>query len=269
MSLALQVVLNGELMPAARAQVSALSEGFLFGHGVFETIRVREGRPRLLSAHHRRLAASCAALGLEPPSPLEELAARIGRLLASVRLPSAAVKIVRYRELARTAELITARTPPYTPADHLRGLRLNIFRQGERDGRLTGHKTLNYLENLLARRAAREAGADDALFVTPAGRVLEASVANIFIVKDGLAHTPPLSAGVLPGVARSRVLELIGPERCGERDLSIEDLHAADECFLTNALMPVMPVCLVDGHRFAARAPEATALRRRFLDTDD
>lgn len=269
MSIAPQVLLDGELLPAAQAQVSALSDGFLFGHGAFETIRTRNGLPLLFAAHHARLAATCAALELAPPPPAPELADRITRLLAAVRLPNAAVKIVRYRELNRTAELITARTLPYTAPDYLRGFRVQTFRQGTRDGRLTGHKTLNYLENLLARRSAQAAGYDEALFVTPAGHVLEGAVSSVFLVKDGHAHTPPLTAGVLPGVARARVLALVGPERAHETPINLDDLLAADEVFLTNALMGVMPVCTIDQHKFRPHSPETSAVRHLFATAEE
>jgi branched-chain amino acid aminotransferase len=269
MSLAPQVLLDGQLMPAAQAKVSALCDGFQFGQGAFETLRTREGRPLLFAAHHARLSTTCASLGIEAPPPVGELAARVTRLLASVRLPAAAVKIVRYRELTRSSELITARTLPYSAPDYLRGFRLLTFRQGERDGRLTGHKTLNYLENILARQQAKAAGADDALFVTPAGQVLECSASSLFIVKDGHAYTPPLSAGILPGVARAHVLALIGPERAHEKTLTLDEVRAADECFVTNALMQVMPICTIDDHKFPPRSPETSALRQRFVASAD
>ena len=266
MSIVPQVLLDGQILPAAQARVSALSDAFLFGHGAFETVRTHRGRPLLFTAHHARLAAACAALDLAPPAPAAELADRVTRLLASVRLPDAAVKIVRYRELNRTAELITARTLPYSAPDYLRGFRVMTLRQGERDGRLTGLKTLNYLENRLARQTARAADFDEALFVTPAGRVLEGSSTSVFLVKDGHAHTPPLSSGVLPGVARARVLALIGPERAHETAFTLEDLLAAEEVFLTNSLMGVMPVCTLDAHKFRPHSPETTALRHRFAN---
>jgi branched-chain amino acid aminotransferase len=269
MSLAPQVMLDGRLVPAAEAKISPLSDGFMFGHGAFETIRTRAGRPLLFAAHHARLCASCVALGLDAPPPAEELSARITRLLAAVTLPVAAVKIMRFRDFARDAELITARTLPYSIADTLRGFRVQTFRQGERDGRLTGHKTLNYLENLLARRSAKAAGYDEALFVTPAGRVLEGAASSLFIVKDGHACTPPLAAGILPGVARARVLALIGPERAREKELTLDEVFAADECFLTNALMGVMPVSTLDAHKFRPHAPETTALRHHFANAPE
>lgn len=121
MSLAPQVLLDGELVPAGQAKVSVLAEGFLFGRGVFETIRTQAGRALCLAAHHARLSASGSTLGLDAPPPLDELGLRITRLLAAVRMPAAAVKVVRYRELNRTAELITARTLPYSATDYLRG----------------------------------------------------------------------------------------------------------------------------------------------------
>ena len=86
MSIATQVLLDGVLMPAAQAKVSALCEGFQFGRGAFETLRAQHGRAQLLSAHHDRLASACAALGLEPPPPAAELGERITRLLAAVRM---------------------------------------------------------------------------------------------------------------------------------------------------------------------------------------
>lgn len=267
MSLATQVLLDGQLLPAAQAKVSALSDAFQFGLGAFETIRTREGRPQFVAEHHARLTAACAELGLEPPPPVDEFTTRIMRLLASVRMPSAAVKVVRYRELTRTSELITARTLPYTAPDYLRGFKLMTFRQGERDGRLTGHKTLNYLENLVARRAAKAAGADEALFVTTSGQVLECSASSLFIVKDGHAYTPPLAAGILPGVARAHVLKIIGPERVHEQPLTLDEVFSAQECFITNALMQVMPVCAIDEHKFPAHSPETSAVRQRFVAT--
>lgn len=143
------------------------------------------------------------------------------------------------------------------------------FRQGERDGRLTGHKSLNYLENKLARESARAAGFDEALFVTPAGYVLEGAVSSLFIVKDGHAFTPPLAAGILPGVARARVLALIGAERAHERPVTLDEVLAADEVFITNALMGVMPVCTLDAHKFRAHSPETSAVRHLFANAPE
>ena len=268
MATSLQVILNGELIPAAQAKISPLSDGFLFGHGVFETLRARHGQALQLEAHHARLAASCLALGLDAPDSPDELGQRITRLLAALKLPQAAVKIVRFRDLSGTGELITARPLPYSHHDYLRGFRVKTLVQGDCTGRLTPHKTLNYLDNLLARRAAQSEHGDEALFVTPDGRVLEGAVSTVFAVKDGVATTPPLADGVLPGVTRARVLALLGPERAREARLTLDDLRAADEIFLTNALMGVMPVCTLDDHKLPIHAPMITWLRTQFANQE-
>ncbi|EIQ01182.1 branched-chain amino acid aminotransferase/4-amino-4-deoxychorismate lyase [Opitutaceae bacterium TAV1] len=261
------VILNGELLPAAAARVSPLGDGFMFGHGAFETLRARAGRALHLDAHRTRLAAACAALDLAPPPPVAELDLRITRLLAAQGQPAAAVKIVRYRELSGTGELITTRPLPVTATDYLRGYRLKTFACPPRAGRpLAAHKTLNYLENLLARRAAREAGGDEALFIThaPDDLVLEGSATTLFIVKGGVVLTPPLALGILPGIARARVLAHLGPERAREETLSREALFAADEVFVTNALIGVMPVSRIDNRDFPSAAPVTAALANFF-----
>ncbi len=259
-----QVIFNGELVPAAQAKISPLCDGFQFGHGVFETLRARNGRAVQLDAHRERLAASSAALGLDEPPSTDALGARVTRLLAALKLPNAAVKITRFRDLSGTGELITARPLPYSHHDYLRGYRLKTVVQGDRTGRLTPHKTLNYLENILARRAAQSEHGDEALFVTPQGRVLEGAVSTVFCVKDNVATTPPLSDGVLPGVTRARVLAALGRDNSREAHLTVDDLRAADEIFITNALMGVMPVCTVDDHPLPTHAPLITWLRAKF-----
>ena len=95
--------------------------------------------------------------------------------------------------------------------------------------------------------------------------MLECSASSLFIVKDGHAYTPPLSAGILPGVARARVLSIIGPERAHEQALTLAEVLSAQECFVTNALMQVMPVSAIDDHKFPAHAPETSAVRQRFV----
>ncbi|RRJ99604.1 aminotransferase class IV [Opitutaceae bacterium TAV3] len=197
-----------------------------------------------------------------PPASTAETGARITRLLAALGMPAAAVKIVRYQELSGTGEIITARPLPCKPTDYIRGFRLQTLSQPTRKGRaLPAHKTLNYLENLLARRAARAAGFDEALFVTPCGTVLEGSASTLFIVKHGLVLTPPLALGILPGVMRAAVLAHLGPQRAREEIVTRDELLAADEVFVTNALMGVMPVVRIDAHEFDQNAPVITALR--------
>ncbi|MDR1279559.1 MAG: aminotransferase class IV [Opitutaceae bacterium] len=206
------------------------------------------------------------SFGSPPPPPVAELDLRIARLLAAQSQP-AAVKIVRYREISGTGELITTRPLPITATGCLRDYRLKTVTCPPCAGRpLVAYKTLNCLENLLARRAAREAGCDEALFIThaPDALVLEGSATTLFIVKAGIVRTPPLALGILPGIARARVLAHLGPERARKETVSREALFAADEVFVTNALTGVMPVSRIDRRDFPSVAPVTAALAAFF-----
>jgi branched-subunit amino acid aminotransferase/4-amino-4-deoxychorismate lyase len=116
-------------------------------------------------------------------------------------------------------------------------------------------KSLNYLDKLMAQRAAAQAGAEEAIIVDPDGFVVEGAMRNVFAVLRDAVVTPPLSRGLLPGITREAVLEVMGerPEvQCSARDISLAELHGADECFLTSSLAEILPVASVDGHLTAA-----------------
>jgi branched-subunit amino acid aminotransferase/4-amino-4-deoxychorismate lyase len=256
-----QVLLDGALLPAASATVSATSEGFLYGHGIFETIKVLGGRPAFLAAHHARLTASARALDLPGHVDLPSLRDRLHRVIAANGLVDGSAKVVLFNNGESTSELITTKANPYPAETYSRGFRLKTVFTGERTGVLTAYKTINYLANIRAKRAAQAAGFDEALFITPAGIVIEGATTNVFAVRDGLVFTPPLASGILPGIARAEVLALLGPDRVRETLLTTSDLHHASELFVTNALLGVMPVSLLDDRDFdLARSPVTTTL---------
>lgn len=247
-----RVLLDNILLPASAAHIPAASEGFLYGHGVFETVKITSGRPAFLAQHHARLAASARALDLAYAVSLDSLRERLRRVIAANTLAEGSAKIVLYgRDPATTGELITTRPHAYPPETYTRGFRLRTVFTGERTGTLSGHKTLNYLANIRAKRAAAAAGFDEPLFLTPAGIVIEGATTNFFVVRDGVAHTPSLASGPLPGTARARVLALLGPARARETLLTHADLRHADEAFVTSALLGVMPVAAIDDRAFA------------------
>lgn len=269
------VVLNGALIPREAAQVSATSDGFLFGHGVFETINVLKGRPVFLAQHHARLTASADALGLPYSTSIDMLRERIAQLIAANSLNEGAVKVAVFNPNDASTidpsetigELITTRPTVYPETNYTRGFHLQTILTGERTGALSAHKTFNYLANIRAKRAAVAAGFDEALFVTPAGIVIEGATTNIFVVRDGVAFTPPLAAGPLPGIARSEVLALLGPNHAREILLTRADLQHAEEIFLTNALLGVMPVSRIDKRTLPLPAASVVpALRAAFRD---
>ncbi len=241
------VLLDNVLQPAVAARIPALSEGFLYGHGVFETIKVRGAHPAFLADHHARLTASAHALDLPYALDLGSLRDRLHRVIVANHLTDGSAKVVLFHnETAPTSELICTQEKNYPAETYARGFRLRTVFGGDRTGSLSDHKTLNYLVNIRAKRAAVAAGFDEPLFITPAGIVIEGATTNIFVVRNGVALTPALACGPLPGTTRARVLALLGPERVREGLLTRGELEHADEIFITNALLGVMPVCRCD-----------------------
>jgi branched-chain amino acid aminotransferase len=239
--------LDGEIMPAAEATVPATDEGLLRGDGVFEVIRVYDGKPFALEEHLARLERSAANLRL--PLDLEAVRSDANRLLAQAGAgpPHETLRVVVTRggrrllltePLAELPERVRLATITYSPTRVLDGV-----------------KSLSYAANMLAGRLARERGYDEALLVTPHGRVLEAPTSSIFWVKDGDVLTPPLDDHILASITRRVVMELTGGRECA---CTIDDLRAADEAFLSSTVREVQPIAAVDDHAFPDRR-EVTA----------
>lgn len=241
--------------------------GLLLGDGLFETLRVRDGVPADWAAHMDRMALGCAALALPAPS-LEVAWAAAQDVLSKAGLMTgpAALRITWTagsggRGLDRPDEAaprLFATAAPSVPT--LNPLQLIMASTRRNAGSLTSrHKTLSYLDNVLARREARLAGAGEALMLNTAGHVACASAANVFWLSEGRLLTPALDCGVLAGVTRAQVLQraseagletaevMLGPEVLGE----------AEAIFLTNSLMGVRGVLSLDGRQLDPSAMPA------------
>lgn len=255
------VSLDGVVQDAAAARISPVCDGFLLGHALFDTSKVKEGRPVFWTEHLARLRRSAGALGLKVKDEAG-LEARCRRVIEANRLRTGSLKVVLYRDGAETRELIVTRDFAYPAETYRRGFRLLTQRDARVPGRGPAHKTTNYLMNHLARESARAAGADDVLFVDPDEQVLETGGSNVFAVIGGEVLTPPLASGILPGTVRGLVLTYWAAKGAREHTLSRKLLEAADEVFVTNALLGVMPVASIDGVSFPVdRAPVTEALR--------
>ncbi len=246
--------LDGAVMPAADAVVPATDEGLLRGDGAFEVLRLYGGRPYALEEHLERLARSAANLRL--PIDREAVRADVARLLdAAGGAPDpGALRIVLTRGGRRL--LLTEELPEHAPAIRLASVTYAPVRL------LDGVKSLSYAANMLATRLAQEQEADEALLVTPHGRVLEAPTSSIFWVADGAVRTPPLSAHILASITRAVVIELSGAE---ERSCTLDELLAADEAFLVSTTRELQPVASVDGRAIGdgGAGPAAAALAGR------
>jgi branched-subunit amino acid aminotransferase/4-amino-4-deoxychorismate lyase len=265
------VHLNGQIVPYDSAHIAAGDAGLLHGAGLFETMRARNRKVFRLRSHLERITRSAAALSIPMSLGETQLAEMIEDLLAANDLADARLRltITRGDLHAATAEdpippvtllLTSAEFLPYPAQLYEKGMTVVISSCKQNpESPITGHKTTSYLDRLLALREAQQIKAGEALWFTEQTNYLaEGSISNVFIVdKEGLLATPPLTMPektnqrlCLPGVTRQVVLELatslnILPH---ERLLTINDLLAARELFLTNSIMGIMPVTAVEKH---------------------
>jgi branched-subunit amino acid aminotransferase/4-amino-4-deoxychorismate lyase len=248
--------LNGSLLETTGLGVSPLNGGFMLGHGLFETIKVAAGKPLFLNDHFARMDRAARALGLAF-SGGEPLAGRCRAVVKANKLGQGNLKVVLFADEGRASELIVARPNAYGREDYERGFRLRTRVEDRSPSGLQRFKTLNYLANILALRGAKAAGFDDALFLSTSNLVLEGAITTVFAVERGSVVTPPLSLGLLPGVARGNVFNLLG-EGAREESLTRERLLAADEVFVTNALLGVMPVSRIDAQDYSLKVDSVT-----------
>lgn len=256
--------LNATLVPITEARVSVLDHGLLYGDGVFEGIRVYHQQAFMLKEHLDRLWQSAQALAIHIPYSKSELADACTLLIQRNGLKDGYIRLVVTRgEGTLGLDPRNCHSPSVfilyrglKMADEsiqLKGARLITasVRRTPTDVLEPKIKTLNYLNNILAKMEANVAGMDDAIMLNDLGHVAEASAANIFIIKEGQLATPPIDAGILQGITRDCVLQLA--EESGlvvfEKPLTRYDIYNADECFLTGSGAELIPVGELDGRK--------------------
>ena len=250
------VYLNGSLIPRNEASVSVLDYGFLYGFGLFETMRAYGGRVFQLNKHLSRLARSAEMLGIA----VTELEGAVMDTLRVNNLGDARIRItISIGEGGMVPDPGTCEKPtvlilasPYTPYSrevYEKGFRavISTIRRNSQSP-LSKLKSANYLESMLARQEARKAGADEAICLNEKGLLAEASMSNIFLVSDGILKTPGVESGILPGITRETVIELASDMSIDtlEQDIRPNELLRAEEAFLTNSLIEIMPLTTVD-----------------------
>jgi branched-chain amino acid aminotransferase len=252
----LKVWLDGQLVDEEAARVSAFDHGFLLGDGVFETLRVYAGEPFALDEHLARLRDSVSAMGIPTPAlaDIERAALEVLRAndLSDARMRVTVTSGVGPPGLVRGTgpPTVLVAAFPIVPWPPTSTAILSHLRRDEHSP-LSGVKTTSLAESAIALAEAREAGADEALLLNTAGNLCEATTANVFLVHDGVAATPPLDSGCLAGITRAHVLEL-GAE---ERTIFPDDLLRADEAFLTSSTREVQPLVAIDGRRVGTGEP--------------
>ncbi len=261
------VYINGELLPKDKAVVSVFDHGLLYGDGIFEGIRVYNGTIFRLVEHTKRLFQSAASIRLNIGMTQDEINQAIQQTVEANGLADAYIRAIITRgngnlglnpnKCGQPQIIIIVDTvalyPPELYKSGLEAITAATVRNlpGALNPRI---KSLNYLNNIMAKLEAIDAGVPESIMCNHLGFVAEASGENVFIVRDGAVYTPPVSAGILEGITRAEVMDIC--RRMGrtmlEADLSRHDLYIADECFLTGTAAEVIPVVKIDGRVLGA-----------------
>jgi branched-chain amino acid aminotransferase len=248
----MKISINGVITEAATARIDPTDRGFTLGDGVFETIAVRRNAVRHLGAHLARFRTGADLLGIPLPGDDQHIANMIGEAVTANAVNACVVRMTLTRGpgargLATPAHptptLVISVAPLPPEPEPAKVIIARTTRRNEHSP-LARIKHNNYLDNILARREAEAAGADDAILLNTAGHVAESTVANIFVLVDGYMLTPPVEDGALPGIMREQAIKLAHAEM---RTITVDMLMRASEVFLTNALS-VRPVTHIDGH---------------------
>jgi branched-chain amino acid aminotransferase len=277
--LGLHIWRDGEILGPDAAAISVWDHAFLYGDGVFEGIRLRGGALYRGDLHLQRLRRSSRLLALDVRHSDEEIFEGIRSLAVVNDLRDAHVRIIHSRGVGlpgidprrcpqTSLSILLYPFPPLLGTEPISLITSSVVRKAPRSVP-AGAKSLNYLDSILAKQQATDAGAGDALMLDGNGNVAEATGANLFAVADGQLKTPPVTAA-LPGITRRTVLELaeaLGIPSAVET-LSLGDLYVADEAFLTGTAAGIVPIAKVDGHAVTeAPGPLTKAIDERYRET--
>lgn len=275
----MKIYLSGKLVDKEQAVVSVFDHGLLYGDGVFEGIRVYSGRVFLLKAHVERLYESAKAIRLTIPLTPAEMTQAVKDTVAANNIIDGYVRLIVTRGAGSLGLDIRRTSNPQTIiiADTITLYPREIYENGmnlitastirNHPGALSARiKSLNYLNNILAKIEGTDAGTVEALMLNHNGEVAECTGDNIFIIKNGVLKTPSADAGILEGITRNAVLELSREAGIPTQETTLvrHDLYVADEMFLTGTAAEVVPVVSLDGRQIGDGKPGS--ITRRLLE---
>jgi branched-chain amino acid aminotransferase len=256
-----EIYINGTYYPKADAKISVYDHGLLYGDGVFEGMRAYSGRVFRLTEHLERIYESARAIMLTIPMHIDALAAAVNETLAHNNLTDAYIRLVVTRG-AGSLGLDPAKTSDpqvIIIADHIELYPKQLYETGLEiitAATMRNHpaamssrvKSLNYLNNIMAKIEGKLAGCSEALMLNHRGEVAECTGDNIFIVRRGELLTPPIDAGILEGITRNAIIELASTMGivCHQIPFTRHDIYVAEECFLTGSAAEVIPVIKLD-----------------------
>jgi branched-chain amino acid aminotransferase len=274
--MSLKIYINGKLYDKEDAKISVYDHGFLYGDGVFEGMRIYGGKVFRLEEHLVRLWNSAKAIWLEIPISKEEMAKAVNDTLKINEIDDGYVRLVVSRGAGtlgldpnRTSDpqviIITDHIALYPDEYYEKGLEIiTVSTIRNHPAALNPRvKSLNYLNNILAKIEGLQANCEEALMLNHKGEVAECSGDNIFLVSGDRLLTPPIDAGILEGITRDVVIELAAKEGISvlQIPLTRHDVYIADECFLTGSAAEVVPVVKVDSRKIGDGRPGPTTRR--------
>jgi branched-chain amino acid aminotransferase len=254
-----KVFLNDRLIEGDKAFISVKDSGLLYGVGLFETMRSCNGMVFALADHLDRLFFSAQSLSINISYSKEQITEAIYQTLLANNLSDARLRLtvtggtMSDEQNQRKSTLLVTATQfnPYSEQYYQKGATviLSSFKQNPSDP-ISGHKSINYLPRMLALDIARQKAATEALWFTIDNRLAEGCISNVFLVKSSALYTPPVETPVLAGVARKSVCQIAINKsiKLIEKNLFITDLLEADEVFLTNVIMRILPVTHIEAH---------------------
>lgn len=276
----MHVYLNKGLVPRSQAVVSVFDHGFLYGDGIYETMRVYDDVIFMVDEHLARLRRSAAMTGLSVPMDNDQIKSSIYDTLSANSLRNAYVRLTISRgygplgldpDLCKepTFVIIAEKMRDYPKEFYDDGIRIIIAetKRNPVDAINPQIKSLNFLNNILAKIEAKREGAYEALMLNVSGQIAEGTISNVFFSRDDVLCTPSVDCGILDGITRKLVLDLAVKEglMVKEGKFMTNDINGASEVFITNTTMEVMPVCQVGEVRFGVGSV-AKLLRRAYRD---
>jgi len=271
-----KVYINGKLYPKEEAKVSVFDHGLLYGDGVFEGIRCYNGTVFKFAEHIDRLYDSAKAISLEIQMTKDVLMDAVINTLEANNLKDSYIRLIVTRGVGKLGLdpfncevpqliIITDTIQLYPKELYENGLDAIIVQTIRNYSKALNPtiKSMNYLNNILAKIECLNAGAAEGVMLNTDGYVAECTGDNIFIVKSNEIFTPPVSAGILIGITRNVVIKLANEEgiKVKEEQMTQDDLFDADECFLTGTAAEIIPVANIDGRKIATGKPGKITLR--------
>lgn len=261
----MNVYLNDRIVPSHQAKISVFDHGFLYGDGIYETMRAYDGVVFMIDEHLNRLYRSASLIGLDIGKTAEEIKLAVFQLLQANSLKNAYVRLTISRGegpigldpalcKAPTLVVMAHEFKDYPVSYYEEGLSLTIssVRRNLREAINPQIKSLNFLNNILAKIEAVKAGADEALMLNSEGHLTEGTISNVFFVKDEILCTPSVECGILDGITRAVVISLASKNGITVKEgrFSRDDLLSSSEAFITNTTMEVMPVRRLDNRQY-------------------